>query len=320
MEELSITDFDFSEDEILGELNRLGYHNVPKAKLKEFQRDLKLLIHNDKSNSINTSLSSDYHDKTTDDEFSPPLKIDISNTNANAGSRDKTVKISRDLEKEHNSGYERPAFVTGQPSRGHSLYSKPHIRDDVSETDSECRRMVKRKTVRKNEKGTRYIDESMTESDAGSVIDAHERLERMRLRDFDRASTGRRSRLSHSDDEEPPYRLADDDPRPASVILRRSEHPHTKNLRKSDPVAKYQQFKQVWQSFRAPGERDHKNLRWNIRERMLAQEVPDKKSHRVFVQNKYVVPTEKQRKTLRWQVRMDMAQGVKPTSGFFHEY
>lgn len=57
-----------------------------------------------------------------------------------------------------------------------------------------------------------------------------------------------------------------------AVILRPSEHPHTRNIRKSDPVARYQQFRQSWTQQRAPGEKKHNQLRWNIREQMLAQD------------------------------------------------
>lgn len=56
------------------------------------------------------------------------------------------------------------------------------------------------------------------------------------------------------------------------VILRPSEHPHMRNVRKSDPVARYQQFRQSWCQQRAPGEKKHNQLRWNIREQMLAQD------------------------------------------------
>ena len=56
------------------------------------------------------------------------------------------------------------------------------------------------------------------------------------------------------------------------VILRPSEHPHTRNIRKSDPVARYQQFRQSWTQQRAPGEKKHNQLRWNVREQMLAHD------------------------------------------------
>ena len=59
--------------------------------------------------------------------------------------------------------------------------------------------------------------------------------------------------------------------------------PHTKNIRKSDPVSRYQQYQEQWRQQKAPGEKKHKNLRWGVREHMLHKdEVVEKvikKSH-----------------------------------------
>ena len=48
-----------------------------------------------------------------------------------------------------------------------------------------------------------------------------------------------------------------------------TSQPHTKNIKKTDPVSKYQQYRESWQSQRAPGEKKHKALRWHVREHML---------------------------------------------------
>lgn len=53
------------------------------------------------------------------------------------------------------------------------------------------------------------------------------------------------------------------------VIRPMTENPHTKNIRRSDPVTRYQQYQQSWQAQKAPGEKAHKSLRWNVREQML---------------------------------------------------
>ena len=68
-----------------------------------------------------------------------------------------------------------------------------------------------------------------------------------------------------------------------SVILRKTEHPHTKNIRKSDPVARFQEFRKSWDQQKAPGEKNHKNLRWNVREQMLAQDVVYEKVYKLFL-------------------------------------
>jgi len=54
-----------------------------------------------------------------------------------------------------------------------------------------------------------------------------------------------------------------------SVIRPMSAEPHMKNIKKCDPVSRYQQYNKSWGSQRAPGEKAHKGLRWNVREHML---------------------------------------------------
>ncbi|KAJ8416028.1 hypothetical protein AAFF_G00380500 [Aldrovandia affinis] len=99
---------------------------------------------------------------------------------------------------------------------------------------------------------------------------------------------------------------------PKSFIRPQSEHPHTRNLKKADPVAKYFQYKQEWETFRAPGENDRKGLRWQIREQMMYKSQHSRKPQKIYVPNTYVVPTEKKRSALRWEVRHDLANGVLP--------
>lgn len=73
-----------------------------------------------------------------------------------------------------------------------------------------------------------------------------------------------------------------------SVILRPNNPSGLQ--RRSDPVARYQQFRQSWSQQRAPGEKNHKNLRWNIREQMLSQdEVLEKVGFQIdLVENVYL--------------------------------
>ena len=54
-----------------------------------------------------------------------------------------------------------------------------------------------------------------------------------------------------------------------AVIRPMSCEPHMKNIKKSDPVQRYQKYRQSWDMCRAPGERSHNQLRWDIREQML---------------------------------------------------
>ena len=52
------------------------------------------------------------------------------------------------------------------------------------------------------------------------------------------------------------------------VIKPKTCIPHER-LKKNDPVSNYQKYKNSWQSQRAPGEKHHKELRWNVKEHMM---------------------------------------------------
>lgn len=313
------TDIEFTDDEIRDELSKLGYGNVPQHRFEEFKNDLRSLISHERSklSSQNTSMSSHVADTTGSVAGIParrryPLE-ETQNSHQGPSYSDYkgTVVIGKENKYDDRYTFKKPV----DPPRGaFAMYdsttdtSHLQIRDDVSETDSE-RRMVKRKVLRKKKDGSKVIDESVTESEAGSLGDLDDRLKELGIRENNRCVSAR---------SEPPYRLAPDDPRPASVILRAPDH--TKVTRKSDPVARYQQFRQSWSQQRAPGEKSHSNLRWSVREQMLSQDqVIEKKPHRVFVPNKYVVPTEKHRKSLRWNIRTDLAHGHMPPHGFYHD-
>ncbi|KAG7220297.1 hypothetical protein INR49_018289 [Caranx melampygus] len=84
-----------------------------------------------------------------------------------------------------------------------------------------------------------------------------------------------------------------------------------KTVKKSDPVSRYFQYKQLWDVFKLPGESDRRALRSEIKER-LAYQPPPPKPRRVFVPNTYIVPTEKKRSALRWEIRTDLANGLLP--------
>ncbi|WAR18632.1 HYLS1-like protein [Mya arenaria] len=284
---------EFTDDEIREELGKLGYPNVPESRLAEFKKGVRI------------------EGKTRSPLEESPLERQYCQwrTGKENQGRPESPKDVHHIPRKPDA-----KFSMYEPEADLSQYS---LRDDVSETDSE-RRMVKRKVLRKDKDGSKHVDESMTESDFGSIQDINERLRELGIIDRVDFFSKRRPQSSRS---EPPYRLSPDDPRPSSVILRKPEHPHTRNIKKTDPVARYQQFRQSWSAQRAPGEKNHKNLRWNVREQMLAQDVVyEKKPHRVFVPNKYTVPSDKKRQSLRWQIRTDMAQGQLPHHGFYAEY
>ncbi|XP_067844792.1 centriolar and ciliogenesis-associated protein HYSL1 [Heptranchias perlo] len=104
---------------------------------------------------------------------------------------------------------------------------------------------------------------------------------------------------------------------PKSFIRPVMDHPHTRNLKRTDPVAKYFEYKRNWETFRTPGEKDRKELRWGIREQMLYKSQLPLKPQRIYVPNDYVVPTEKKRSALRWQIRHELANGTIPQKFFY---
>ncbi|CAH1791295.1 unnamed protein product [Owenia fusiformis] len=204
------------------------------------------------------------------------------------------------------------------------MISVPKVLDETTDSSiSHGRKQIKRKILRRKD-GAKIVDESITESEPDISADMrylNEKLSRLPLHG-DEQIPDRHNRAAYyprrpqSAREEPPYRLDADHEGPTSLIKPLTEHPHKKNIKKNDPVRKYQEYKQAWVSQKAPGEKQHKGLRWTVREQMLYQDELPKKTQRVFAPNTYMVPTEKKRKALRWQVRNDIAQGLMPPTNF----
>uniref|UniRef100_H2Z5A3 Centriolar and ciliogenesis-associated protein HYLS1 C-terminal domain-containing protein n=1 Tax=Ciona savignyi TaxID=51511 RepID=H2Z5A3_CIOSA len=97
---------------------------------------------------------------------------------------------------------------------------------------------------------------------------------------------------------------------PPSFIRPNTSNPHTRNLKKVDPVNKYHQYKELWSNVKAPGEKSHKALRWEVKAQMMYKEEPAPRPQRVYAPNTYVVPTSKKRSALRWEVRHAMERGL----------
>lgn len=56
-----------------------------------------------------------------------------------------------------------------------------------------------------------------------------------------------------------------------------SKEPHQQNIRRNDPVTQFQKYQNSWKQHRAPGDKAHSALRWNVREHMLYQDQVVKK-------------------------------------------
>ncbi|XP_078492101.1 uncharacterized protein LOC100179155 [Ciona intestinalis] len=215
-------------------------------------------------------------------------------------------------------------FTSTQPSTEASTHWTDHVFTDATDTDrtqtpepdqSSQKVIRKRKVLRKQVDGTpRVYNESLVEDNnmmyrlKGESLD-DSLLSRVspRITLPPRPNTARPALKDH-------YRSAFEEftnrNQPPSFIRPSTTNPHTRNLKKVDPVNKYHQYKEFWSNIKAPGEKSHKNLRWEVKAQMMYKEEPAPKPQRVYVPNTYVVPTSKKRSALRWEVRHAMEHGL----------
>lgn len=219
----------------------------------------------------------------------------------------------------------------GRPNR---LQSEPDP-EDTLQTDSymstpgsgQGRRLIKRKVLRKHKGQSLVCDESVYSEDSEGASCLEERLADLHLSTAAQHESENEELTSHSESpgseslSEGAFESyvrgmsrsqSDGDIRPKPKSFIRPALGPT-GPKKTDPVAKYFQYKQLWDMFKLPGENDRKALRWEIRER-LAYQPPPPKPRKVLAPNTYTVPTEKKRSALRWEIRNDLATGNLPHS------
>uniref|UniRef100_A0A8C7D3K0 HYLS1 centriolar and ciliogenesis associated n=1 Tax=Oncorhynchus kisutch TaxID=8019 RepID=A0A8C7D3K0_ONCKI len=289
---------DFSEDEIQQQLEALGYNNIPRHRLH-----LDELIRHEKSKSHSSSkitvrvLIQEY-DSYTQHSVAPKYQLPSTALNR--------LEVDPDL-----TDLQQLSFAVSQsstPDRDTGEHGRPLIKRKVLR----CGKFTSGGFVKTimitfaafgpgerlggiNVSMSTHQELELESDEAGSLSD---RSESDRLpsafKAYIRGMVGTLSLMSA-----------------LAVIRPVKDHPHTKNLKKTDPVAKYFQYKQDWEMFKAPGEKDRKALHWEIREQLAYQPLPPK-PRRVFVPNTYVVPTEKKRSALRWEIRHDLANGLLP--------
>uniref|UniRef100_A0A3B4XMH5 HYLS1 centriolar and ciliogenesis associated n=1 Tax=Seriola lalandi dorsalis TaxID=1841481 RepID=A0A3B4XMH5_SERLL len=306
---------DFSEEEIQEQLAILGYKNIPKHRLREFKQDLDGLIRHGEwktfasSNQIN---STENHPALS--QPSPPAYTKEKGQGTYSGQgfflhADHERQVSR-----HCDSYAQHSLAPnlqpppGAPTR---LQVEPDPEDTLhppftdsytSSPDTQGRRFIKRKVLSdesvcledrlaelhlstspchgsetENEDVTSQSDSRSSEPD-GISLTAFESYIRGMTR-------------SQSD--------GDLRPKPKSFIRPVMSQ---QTIKKTDPVAKYFQYKQLWEMFKLPGEKDRRALRLEMKP----------KPRRVYVPNTYIVPTEKKRSALRWEIRNDLANGLLP--------
>uniref|UniRef100_A0A3P9IJ02 Si:dkey-23f9.4 n=1 Tax=Oryzias latipes TaxID=8090 RepID=A0A3P9IJ02_ORYLA len=327
---------DFSEEEIREQLALLGYRNIPKHRLQEFKRDLEEVIQRGSWKSPDSSAPINHQTQSSPPAFTKEkVSKEFFRSPGGFFLHEGSADHDRQLLGTHQprgSGYQQEPLDSyaqnsvapklrlpaGGPTR---LQAEPDVEDvtdpRASDSDGSCwdarrGRFIKRKVLRKHGGQSLVCDESIySEEDSASCLE--ERLADLHLEAESDWSPSPRSEESDSVSTSAfeSYRRTmtrtrsegDLRPKPKSFIrpVRNQQA-----FKKSDPVAKYFEYKQLWEMFKLPGEKDRKALRWEIRER-LAYQPPPPKPRRVFVPNSYVVPTEKKRSALRWEVRNQLA-------------
>ncbi|XP_057897309.1 centriolar and ciliogenesis-associated protein HYLS1 [Melospiza georgiana] len=100
-------------------------------------------------------------------------------------------------------------------------------------------------------------------------------------------------------------------PRERSPVVPAYIAPQAERVRRTDPVARLNAYRQDWQRFRFPGQDSHQGLRWATRTQMLQSGLP-RQAQKRLVPNTYQVPTTKKRDSLRFGVRYDLAHCNMP--------
>ncbi|KAM9362941.1 centriolar and ciliogenesis-associated protein HYLS1 [Symphorus nematophorus] len=221
-----------------------------------------------------------------------------------------------------------PSRLQVEPDPDDTLHPPP-ADSYTSSPDAQGRRFIKRKVLRKHKGQSLVCDESVYSEDSDAASCLEERLAELHLstaaqHDFETENEDITSQSDTQSSETEGISMsafesylrgmtrAQSDggvrPKPKSFIRPVRHQPA---IKKTDPVAKYFQYKQLWEMFKLPGETDRKAIRLEIKER-LAYQPPPPKPRRVYVPNTYVVPTEKKRSALRWEIRNDLANGLLP--------
>lgn len=350
---------DFSEDEIREQLAILGYKNIPKHRLLEFKQDLDELIRDGDWKSMTSLPQINTKSQTATSQPSPPAytKEKVSQSYFESSGEgfylhaDKTDTRRQVLTTCQNRDFGRQQgcfdsyaqhsvapklqLPPGAPTRlqvetdpEDSLHSTLYD-SYASSPDTQGRRFIKRKVLRKHKGQSLVCDESVYSEDSDAASCLEEQLADLHLStaapqdtegETEDTSDQSDSQSSESDgvslsafesyirgmtqtQSDAAFR-----PKPKSFIRPVMSQ---QSIKKTDPVSKYFQYKQFWEMFKLPGEKDRRSLRWEIKEQ-LAYQPPPPKPRRVYLPNTYVVPTEKKRSALRWEIRNDLANGLLP--------
>jgi len=237
--------------QVLMHLNELGYDQISPEGLDEFVKDLKKLI-----------------------KYEVTKKKRLAELQQGENSVSSTLPNTTD-ESLPNSP---PPLMTVHSRHRNHHPAKPHNRDremEVSSTSSESSAMLSRRVLREctkhaddrnyNALRAKSVEASKIQPRASKSCDCLWR--RLGCKCCEQQLSRERDSVKTAKSKE---NLAP--PRPKSSFIRTWQSRPKSASQRSDPVALYQKYKQVWQQQKLPGEDNHNDLRWVIRERMLGQE------------------------------------------------
>jgi len=332
---------EFTEAEVMEELRELGYDNVPPDKLTEFVTDLKQLMRNERSRADTEDLSfaSSAADSSSDGLAQYPHHTDFHwgakhrNVNVSSSSSDtpRSAFVKSKVPLDENSFFNESFQErrTGAPARGdadESTSPKRFVRslprpDDsnVSSASSNNSFVVKRKTIRRDAEGKPNIsteevtfiggdDDDVDDDSATLDGDENGAFEDLPL-DFGTRDVTRRVATSR-----PRSAGSESSSSSQGAVLPSFIRPQPEvRRRRHDPVNRFHQYNMAWASQRAPGEKQHKDLRWAVREQMQRREEIVTPIQRYYVPNNFVPPTDKKRQNLRWEIRTKLAHKLNPS-------
>jgi len=337
---------EFSEEEVREQLSLMGYDNVPNHKLREFMRDLERLIELEQSTATSQEQSEVVDDVDSDETIETGSEVTDEESYNHSHSRIPFSDLPPQEKQNRSAFSKTKIHIPTGKENVFTSFLSDNVEDfttSVNSIDQSCDvsqapesngrgKTMKRKVNRKRNGESRVFDETLsdTASESADITMLEERLRTLPVRGSDpnkmHYEKYRRSVVSQNKSNRRP--LSSQSENDASINSRQSassdilrarpssalpaficpstSHPHTRNIQKCDPVARYHQFSDEWKMNRVPGEKKRSTLRWNVREAMLKCEVFER-PQRPVATNNYVVPTEKKRQALRWQVRTALA-------------
>ncbi|OCT61815.1 hydrolethalus syndrome protein 1 homolog [Xenopus laevis] len=269
-----------SEEELRHELSLLGFSYVPRQRLLEFKKDLERLMN--RGSAAASPETSRLENESLDDSTNtpPPLPIETSAWHQTSAWPTTTSTSSKEWDNQQ---------------RNQDSYTKHTVSLGGNVQATKKAPQITRKVLRRKSDGQTHVSD---ESFLYSETETEEEDTGSSIVDFRSESSGRSSASCAKSFIRPPlYSLLD------------------QYRQRSDPVGRYQEYKQKWDALQGALERNRKELRWGIREQMMSAP-PQPAARSVLLPNTYVIPTDKKRYALRWAVRRDLVNGVMPRGSY----